>query len=154
MDDFELPPPPGDFPKYTKQAVANMLLVLRSGGTRSAAFRYAGISNVCFYRWMQEIPGFEELIIGAENKARVFVESKLWEKIKSGSGPDIRFWLETQGKEDWRRPGVSVSQGVTVHQPKEGASDRRVTVVSRVSGLSDKDLDDIMRGIPKEGDEQ
>jgi hypothetical protein len=154
MDDFELPPATGDFPKYTKDHVKSMILVLRSGGTRCAAYEYAGISKACFYRWMQEIPGFEDLIIASENKARVFVESKLWERIKAGSGPDIRFWLETQGKEDWKRTGVSVSQGVTVHAPKEGATERRVTVVSRVSGLSDKDLEDIMRGIPKEGDNE
>lgn len=131
-----------NFYKYKPDVIEHIKSALENGATRLAAGTSARINMDTFYRWMKQIPEFEEMVVSAENVARRYVESQLWKNIKSGKGPDIRYYLETRGGEEWKGQGFVFNQDIHVASSKDG----RVSVASRVSALPDKDLDEILRG--------
>lgn len=79
---------------YTPRTVERILSVLKSGGKRCEAYNFAGVSRSAFYEWIGEIPEFKAQVEEAEASATVYVISQLWKKIREGSSPDIRFWIE------------------------------------------------------------
>lgn len=131
-----------NFYKYKPEVTEHIKHALENGATRLAAGTSARINMDTFYRWMKLIPEFEEMVVAAENVARTFVESQLWKNVKAGKGPDIRYYLETRGGEEWKGNGILFKQDIHVGASKDG----RVSVASRVSALPDKDLDEILRG--------
>lgn len=130
--------------KYNDETIGKLTLVLQSGGTRQAAYGYAGISKDCFYRWLEEKPEFAEAVRAAENKARVFVESKLWESIKKGDGTSIRFWLEKRAKEDWKADVPNVETHVHLGKKDDGQAARVVVIQQALGQLDEQDRIDFI----------
>jgi hypothetical protein len=135
------PTNPADHFKYTEKVRERIRTALETGTTRGAAAQAGGISKNTFYKWMKLFPEFEELVFSAEAAALHFAESQLWKNIKEGKGPDIRYYLSTRYPEDWGGGGTVFQQDLRV------SGDGKISVISRISSLSDRELDDIIRGI-------
>jgi hypothetical protein len=95
---------------YTPATLQAVKAVLSTGGTRTAAMQYAGITRETFYRWLKIVPEFKAIVEKAEAECRVYVESALWKNIRAGSGPDIRFYLRSRCSEDWQQVDTVVNQ--------------------------------------------
>ena len=88
--------------QYTLEALGRIKTILMSMGSRTTAYRYAGIGRTTFYEWLNEIPSFEKMVIRAENAAHIYAEQKLVGLIKAGDGPSIRFYLERKMPDEYK----------------------------------------------------
>ena len=88
--------------EYTIPTLGRIKTILRNGGTRAAAYGYADISKVTFYAWLKEEVTFQKLVERAENHVFVIAENKLWQMVKAGDGPSVRFFLERRFAQDYK----------------------------------------------------
>jgi hypothetical protein len=69
-----------------------------SNGVVTTAIEAVKIHRSTFYKWMKEDEQFKKDVEDIRESALDFVESKMFEKIESGSDTMIIFFLKTQGK--------------------------------------------------------
>lgn len=82
--------------KVKKQAMIEALTA--SLGVVSDACKVVGIARKTHYQWIKTDENYKEEVEGISEVALDFVESKMFEKIKSGDTGLICFYLKTQGK--------------------------------------------------------
>lgn len=100
---------------------------LQSMGHISASCAAANISRHTFYTWMEKDPDFKQSIEEAEESFKDFVESKFYEKVKSGDWTAIRYYLEAKAKERGYAPE---------QQQVQHTGDIKLEIVKRTIGPS------------------
>lgn len=86
-------------PNTTAQSKKRVLTALgKSLGVVKIACEKAGVSRTQFYKWLKNDSRFRKKVEEVEDLAIDFVESQLFQNIKSGNVPSIIFYLKTKGR--------------------------------------------------------
>ena len=67
-------------------------------GCELSACQRTGVSREEYERWKREDPDFERRVAQIDDDALDYVESRMFEEIKSGNAQLIKFYLETKGR--------------------------------------------------------
>lgn len=70
----------------------------KSLGVVTTACKKVGIGRTTFYGWLKEDLKFAKEVEDIQNIALDFVESKLFENIRSGKTAEMIFYLKSKGK--------------------------------------------------------
>jgi hypothetical protein len=87
--------------KLTPQLEAKIMKALRVGGTRRAAYQYAGIDQSTFERWMNRNAAFAAQVLLAEAEAETGILQDFRRAMRNGDTAAIRFWLERRRADEW-----------------------------------------------------
>ena len=75
-----------------------ILALTKSLGVVSTAANKANIARSAHYEWLTSDPEYKAKVEDIKNLAIDFVESKMFNQIKSGDTALIKYFLSTQGK--------------------------------------------------------
>ena len=83
----------------------------KSLGIVTTACKIVGISRVTHYQWMQDDEDYKKAVIGLEDVALDFAESKLHKQIDGGNTSATIFYLKTKGRKRGYVEGLDITSG-------------------------------------------
>lgn len=81
-----------------QQKLMFLLILKESHNNVDQTCDFIGIDRKEYYEWVNDDPDFAESVECVKEATLDYVEGKLFASIEEGDGPNIRFYLETQGK--------------------------------------------------------
>ena len=94
-----------------KQKKAMIEALEKSLGIVTTACKIVGISRVTHYQWMQDDEDYKKAVIGLEDVALDFAESKLHKQIDDGNTSATIFYLKTKGRKRGYVEGLDITSG-------------------------------------------
>ena len=94
-----------------KQKKAMIEALEKSLGIVTTACKIVGISRVTHYQWMQDDEDYKKAVIGLEDVALDFAESKLHKQIDGGNTSATIFYLKTKGRKRGYVEGLDITSG-------------------------------------------